>query len=196
MLLRDGLRISYNYMTVVNREANRTLINIDNESILGKFVKKGKREVPQVLSNENSTNIKISLIHTFFYMYVYSSTLSTNSYLLKSMDTDGIYSGVVMGMTPLMAILSTIFCSKWSITSYKRPMLFTLLCFILGNFTYAFSANFQSVGMLGLGRMLIGLGSGRMVNRRYLIEFVPKSELSKYSLYYIMYGAIGLSTGL
>ena len=49
--------------------------------------------------------------------------------------------------------------------------------------------------ILAIGRSLIGLGSGRMVNRRYLIEFIPKTELSKYSLYYIMFGALGMSAG-
>jgi len=193
-MLKDGLRISYNHISNMQKE-NTTLINTENESILTKFVNKNKIEYNNELSIENAYNIKISLFHTFFYMFIYSSTLSTNARFISKMDSDGIYSGVIMGMTPLAAIFSTIICSKWTIKTYKKPIIFSLICFIFGNFFYAFSAYFESINMLGIGRLLIGFGSGRMVNRRYLIEFVPKCDLSKYSLSYIMYGAIGLSAG-
>lgn len=193
-MLKDGLRISYNHISNMQK-ANTTLINTENDSILTKFVNKNKIENNNKLSNENANNIKISLLHTFFYMLIYSSTLSSNAGFISSMESDGIYSGIIMGMTPLAAVFSTIICSKWTISTYKKPIIFTLICFILGNFFYAFSAYFESINMLGFGRLLIGLGSGRMVNRRYLIEFVPKCDLSKYSLNYIMYGALGLSAG-
>ena len=195
ILLKDGIRVSYNHISNISRDADRTLISIDNESILGKFVKRNKSQDKSLISKENNYNIKISLFHTFFYMFIYSITLSTNVKFIESMGSDGIDSGIIMGLTPLAAIASTVFCSKWTITSYKKPLIFSLICFILGNFLYAIADYPKSLIILGLGRMLIGFGSGRMVNRRYLIEFIPKNELTKYSLYYIMYGALGLGIG-
>ena len=160
-----------------------------------KFSQKNLYSDKKEYSRENNLNISISLWHTFLYLVIYSSTLSTNSNLIKSYNSDPILSGVIMGMTPLFAISSTIICSNWTTTSYKKPMIFTLICFIIGNFLYAFSAYFKNIWILAAGRMMIGLGSGRMINRRYLIDYVHRSDLSKYSLNYIMYGALGLSTG-
>lgn len=194
-IVKEGMRISYNHISSNIKEIDRTMLSVNNESILIKFTKAKVKSSKSELSRENHLNVIISLMHTFFYMFIYSSTLSTNSSLIKSFGSDPVLSGLIMGMTPLFAISSTVICSKWTITSYKRPMVFTTICYIFGNFLYAFSAYFKSLMILAIGRSLIGLGSGRMVNRRYLIEFIPKTELSKYSLYYIMFGALGMSAG-
>jgi hypothetical protein len=150
---------------------------------------------PSVFTNMNMRNIVLCLLHTFTYMFIYSIASPTNSKYLKSMGLDESITGIVLAATPLAAIFSTIFFSYWTSTSYKKPIIATLLCFIAGNFLYAFAFHFKSFLMVFFGRFLIGVGCGRIVNRRYLIDYIPISLSTNYSLYYTLATSFGLAMG-
>lgn len=150
---------------------------------------------PNVFTSMNSRNIYLCLLHTFTYMFIYAIATPTNSKYLRSMGLDESITGIVLAATPLAAIFSTILFSYWSSTSYKKPILTTLLCFIIGNFFYAFAFHFESFFMVFFGRFLIGVGCGRIVNRRYLIDYIPISLSTNYSLYYTLATSFGLAMG-
>ena len=49
---------------------------------------------------------------------------------------------------------------------------------------------------MGLGRLLIGSGGARIVNRRYLIDQVPKTSIGYYSLFYVNGNCLGMALGI
>jgi hypothetical protein len=201
--IKNGYTIIHNHVNLkaMNGEAHRSMMVVhthDDEEVIKKFLpesEKSKLTKSSILSQENRSNIILSLMHTFLYMLIYSICQSTNSEYLQKIETDGIYSGLMMGLTPLAAILSSIILSKWSNYSYKQPMILSVIFFIIGSFLYASAYNFKSILMIAIGRFLIGLGSGRSVNRRYLIQFIPKTLITKFSFYYVLAGAVGLACG-
>lgn len=201
--IKNGYTIIHNHINLkaMNGEAHRSMMVVhtqDDEEVIKKFLPESERNKitkSSILSTDNRSNIILSLMHTFLYMLIYSNCQSTNSEYLQKIETDGIYSGLMMGLTPLAAILSSITLSKWSNYSYKQPMIVSVIFFIIGSFLYASAYNFKSIIMIALGRFLIGLGSGRSVNRRYLIQFIPKTLITKFSFYYVLAGGVGYACG-
>lgn len=201
--IKNGYTIINNHMNLkaMNGEAHRSMMVVhtqDDEEVIKKFLPESeinKLRRSSILSIDNRSNIILSLMHTFLYMLIYSSCQSTNSEYLQKIETDGIYSGLMMGLTPLASILSSITLSTWSNYSYKQPMIVSVTFFIIGSFLYASAYNFKSILMIAIGRFLIGLGSGRSVNRRYLIQFIPKTFITKFSFYYVLAGGVGYACG-
>jgi hypothetical protein len=202
--IKNGVQIIHDHIVsgVKNKGEDRTMLaSFDGEdgNIMKKFLSDRSKnfyvEKENSLSKENRFNITISLIHTFTYMTIYYITQPTNAEYLTALNASAIFSGLIMGFTPLAAIISTIMFSRWTNKEYKWPMLLTLLFFMIGSLLYIFAWNAGSVLMLGFGRFFIGLGSGRMINRRYLIQFVPKTSMNKYSLHYVTAGVLGVAAG-
>jgi len=149
----------------------------------------------EVFSRQNKINIILCMIHTFAYMFIYTSATPTNSKYLKKMGLDESMTGVVLAATPLAAIFSTIACSPWSNYNYKYPLSISAFCFVIGNFLYGFAYDFESFIMVFIGRFLIGIGCGKIVCRRYLIDHVPKSLSTVFSVYYSLVTSLGLAVG-
>ena len=137
-------------------------------------------------------NIWIALAHTFIYtMNVYIVQPTNNSYVAE-LGANRTLSGLIMGMTHLAAIFCTFYYSYWTNTSYKHPLIFSCIFFMIGNSLYSLADNFQSLFVMGLGRLFIGLASARVVNRRYIIEQVPHNLIMHYSLLYVGLTCLGM----
>ena len=147
------------------------------------------------LSNENLTNIYITLIHTFIYTMNCYIMQPTNNGYITSMNASPFLSGVIMGFAPLAAMTSTFIYSIWSNSSYKLPLVFSGFCFILGNFFYSYAYTVSSLYIMGLGRFLIGFGGARVINRRYLIEHVNQEYVLYYSFMYVIMTCLGMAAG-
>lgn len=184
-----------------------TLIIKSNIKMIDEFYsKRGNIEdqilqklAPQLKSSvhiENIKNIWISLIHTFIYTMNCYIMQPTNNNYVKSMDYSPFLSGTIMGFAPFAALISTVFYSYWSNYSYRTPLLFSGVCFILGNFLYSFADSVTSVFVMGLGRFFIGFGGARVINRRYLIDHVPQEYILYYSFMYVMVTCLGMAAGI
>lgn len=171
-----------------------SLQNINQEEILEKLTPQLKTE-KSVISKENLWNIWICLIHTFIYTMNCWIVQPTNGQYIASMNVSPYFSGIIMGLTPFAAIFSTIIYSFWTNFSYKSPMIFSCFCFFIGNFLYCYADYIMSIWMMGFGRFLIGFGGGRVINRRYLIEHVPKDYIMLFSLLYIVFTCLGMAAG-
>jgi hypothetical protein len=128
-------------------------------------------------------------------MFSFSIAIPTNKMYLDKLYVEPNYSGFIMAFTPIGTLISLFYTTKWIETSYKNPLLLSTLFCLLGNLSYALGNPLQNVFFLGLGRFLIGLGSGRVVNRNYLINFVPKKKLSMYLTYFQLATLTGLASG-
>lgn len=65
-------------------------------------------------------------------------------------------SGLIIGMTPLAAILSAFVYSYWSNFSYISPLKLCSFFLILGNLLYGAALQCDSVSMVFAGRLLTG----------------------------------------
>lgn len=140
-------------------------------------------------------NVWIALTHTFIYTSNCYIVLPTNSKYIEELGASPFLSGLILGMIPLAAIFCTFFYSYWTNNSYKMPLIFSCISFIVGNLLYSLADNYMSFFIMGLGRFLCGVGSARVVNRRYLIEEVPKELLMHFSITYVVLTCLGMATG-
>ncbi|CAN0368353.1 unnamed protein product, partial [Hapterophycus canaliculatus] len=82
-------------------------------------------------------------------------------------------SGLIIGMTPIAACFSCLLYSWWTNTSFRGPLLLCSVLLIIGNFLYGLALSYDAFWMVLVGRMLIGLGGARGVNRRYIADTIP-----------------------
>ena len=167
---------------------------MDDEPILEKILSNRQNKIK--LSKENTINIYITLFHTIFYLTSYLIILPTNSNYLDDININPIYSGLVLGITPFFAVISSLFFTKWSNSSYKEPLIFSIFLFLSGSFFYSSANYFNSLLLICIGRAFIGFGSGRILIRRYMLENIPRNLINKYSMIYTICGTIGLCLGI
>lgn len=148
-----------------------------------------------LLSPQNNSNLFLILLHTFIFMFSFSIVIPSNLYYVKSIGYDTQYSGFVMSCTPIGTLISLIYTNLWVKLSYRQPMVVSTILIFLGNLIYIFSSIFDSIIPMIVGRLLLGMGSNRIANRSYLIEYIPKNKLNKYLLYFQLCTLSGLAAG-
>ncbi|CAM9557712.1 unnamed protein product [Phaeothamnion confervicola] len=104
-------------------------------------------------------------------------------------------SGVIIGMTPIAACFSCILYSWWSNSSFKQPLVCCCLLLTAGNFLYGLALSYDAFWMVLLGRLLIGLGGARGVNRRYIADTIPLEQRTYFSAAFVAVGAVGMAFG-
>jgi len=167
-----------------------------NQSREPKFsTRKESLDSNYVLSEGNIKNINLTLFHTFFFMFSFTLFLPTNIFYIDNIGYDEMYSGLIMAMTPLGTIVSMVYNNRWIKSSYKKPMLLSCFLFLIGHILYILAYPTSSLIPMAIGRFIIGLGNNRIVNRNYIIEFIPKNKMSKYMLYYQISSLAGLAFG-
>lgn len=141
-------------------------------------------------------NIWISLFHTLLYTMNGYIVQTTNGQYISSLGSDAILSGIIMSFTHLSSVASTLVYSHWTNSkSYKFSLIVSCVCLVLGNFLYSIADGLGSLTLMGLGRFLVGCGGARIVNRRFLIDHIPKGLIGMYSLFYVNFNCLGMSTG-
>ena len=81
-------------------------------------------------------------------------------------------SGLVVGAADLSAIVVSLLYAWWTSRSYTRPLVFSGLVCLAGNAVYSLAYTMRSLPLLVASRLLIGLGSARAVNRRYVAAWL------------------------
>jgi MFS family permease len=103
--------------------------------------------------------------------------------------------GIVIGMTPIAALVSTILYSWWTSHSYKAALIFASGCSVLGNSLYALGLPYGSLTLVLVGRLLNGFGSARAINRRYIADSFAREERTAASAAFVTAGALGMAAG-
>lgn len=194
LIIKSNMRIVDDYFA--NKEfKNKRLSEAKMENMLEKLAPQMNLEEEAHLSMQSKINIWIALAHTFLYTMNAYIVQPTNGLFVQELGSNKLYSGLIMGMTHFAAIFCTFFYSFWTNTSYKNPLILSCVCFIVGNFLYAFADYTLSLFVMGLGRFFIGFASARVVNRRYIIDHVPPSLIMHYSLLYVGLTCLGMAAG-
>jgi MFS family permease len=194
LIIKSNIRVVDDYFkskAAVKRSTQADIQGI----ILEKLTPQVQREEEYHLSLQSKINLLIVLSHTFVYTMNCYIVQPTNGLYVAELGANKTLSGLIMGLTHLAAIFCTFLYSYWTNFSYKFPLLISCICFILGNFFYAFADYEKSLLIMGLGRFLIGFASARVVNRRYIIDQVPKQLIMFFSLLYVGLTCLGMAAG-
>ena len=148
-----------------------------------------------MMSESNERNILISLIQTCFmnicYSYIFPLMLTLTSQIYSNNKTNIYF--LILGMTPLGGLLSMLYIKFLIYKTYKTPMLISSILSIIGNLLIIlFNDN---ILCLCLSRLIFGFSLNNSVNRKYLIEFIPKKKIQIYLIYFKLLSILGLSFG-
>ncbi len=106
-----------------------------------------------------STSQKISswlnLISTFLYMTNYYIVAPTCGPYAEALGSSSALGGIIIGMTPLAALMASVLYAWWSNYSYKSALLFASCCCIFGDLLYALALHYKSLNMIIIGRYLV-----------------------------------------
>ena len=98
-------------------------------------------------------------------------------------------------MTPNAALVATVLYGFWSNYSYRNALIFASCSCVVGNILYALALYNHSITMVLLGRFLIGFGSARSINRRYIADVFSKADRTAASADFVTYAAFGMAAG-
>jgi len=111
----------------------------------------------------------VNLFITFLYLanqYVVAPTSGDYARLLGMPST---MSGLIIGLTPAAALISSLVYSMWSNYSFKDPIICCIVCAFVGNVFYGMALQCDASWMILAGRLLTGFGGPRVISRRYIV---------------------------
>ena len=124
--------------------------------------------------------------------YIVAPTSTKYAAKLGGSESEG---ALIIGMTPIAALVSTVLFSWWTNHSYKAALIFASSCSLLGNLLYALGMPCNSLELVMVGRLLNGFGSARSINRRYIADTFTREERTAASAAFVTSGALGLAAG-
>jgi hypothetical protein len=137
----------------------------------------------------------LNLMSTFLYMTNYYIVAPTSGSYAQKLGGDVSSSSLIIGMTPVAALVSTVLYSWWTSYSYKSALVFASTCSLLGNIMYAMGLPCNSLTYVLVGRLLNGFGSARSINRRYVADTFSKEDRTAASAAFVTAGALGMAAG-
>jgi predicted MFS family arabinose efflux permease len=149
----------------------------------------GEEDGPSWLSNQ------LNLMSTFLYMVNYFIVAPTSGSYAQKLGSNENLASLIIGMTPIAAIVSTLLYSWWTSHSYKAALIFASSCSLVGNLFYAAGLPCNSLTLVLIGRLFNGFGSARSINRRYIADSFARSERTAASAAFVTAGALGMAAG-
>jgi hypothetical protein len=98
-------------------------------------------------------------------------------------------------MTPNAALIATVLYGFWSSYSYRNALIFASCSSFCGNILYALALKYNSINMVLMGRFLVGFGSARSINRRYIADIFSKADRTAASADFVTFAALGMAAG-
>jgi MFS family permease len=141
------------------------------------------------------SNFIFNAASAFLYLVTMYAVLPTAGLYTESLGSSKAMSGVLMGGVPLASLFSAIYFSNMSSSGFKRPLVIATALCLFGNLMYSLAATFNSLALAGAGRLMIGLGGARGINRRYVADCAPFPQLVHRSSEFVTASALGMSLG-
>lgn len=151
-----------------------------------------KKRTPRVTSN---SGLFLSLFVTFLYQMNQYVVAPTSGLYSDKLGMSAGLSGLIIGLSPLAALVSAMIYSVWTNYSFKQPLVTSLVFLVSGNLFYAIALQCQSPHYIFVGRLLTGLGGPRGITRRYIADHVSLADRTEASSYFVTAGAMGLACG-
>ena len=151
------------------------------------------------VTKKNKINIIICLIHTFYSSFFYIIPYINFTKLYKNNKYDLKYIGLILSFYHFGNYLSNfLFLAD---LSFKISLIISCFFFIysLSSFIFIdlFVKNnvFYSTLLLSIARLVYGIGSGKVISRKYILMYLPESEIKNLSMIYIIINNLGFIFG-
>lgn len=164
-------------------------------------------QIVEILSHSESerlyskffVNIKIALIHAFLTnANIYIIQPALNGYL-SSIGSYSFYAGYMLELTHIGCLLSTCLYSYWSNQNLKIPLYFSIGILLVANLFNAFSIivelDYVRFTLIGISRLLIGIGDAKVIDLRILIDYTTKRTLVRNILLFVLASSLGSAIG-
>lgn len=143
----------------------------------------------------SSFGLAIHLFLTFLYLANQYVVAPTSGEYARLLGMTPAMSGVIIGLCPAAALVSSLLYSMWTNYSFTNPTLVCIGCGITGNLIYGAALQCNSSYFIIIGRLLTGFGGPRVISRRYIADHVPASHRLVASSQFVTAGAMGLACG-
>ena len=160
------------------------------------------------ISKANKWNVGLTVVQKFYMaactMFLIPINFSTLNYDFDPGNVTSInenygpiryFSSLVLAMTPLGGIFSLLVTKFWITKSYKKPMIFSSIVCLIGNVLYVIGVHEDSIVVMCVSRFIIGFGLNTRVQRNYILDFIPKRQISWYLLYFKICSLFGNAIG-
>lgn len=137
----------------------------------------------------------LSVLSSFIHLTnFYILTLTAKDFSLYVGMDEG-FSGILSAANWASAVVFTFVYSYWSNYQYKLPTFICALFVVLGDLTYFLAYPLKSPILLLAGRLLIGVGGARVINRRYIATYVKPRARTAWNSAYVAGSIIGRGLG-
>ena len=190
----DSLRLEPSILLMRGRHLKEEIRTVARWREERDFIPEEEAEA-QKLDPENVLPLLLNLIACFLYMMNNYIIEPSSAYYAESLGSSDAMSGMMIGMSPWFALISSVGYSIWTNHSYRQPMIFACALTFVGNLLYASAGSFQSMTLCLIGRALTGLGATRIINRRYIADATPFAFRTAASAAFSLVTALGAAMG-
>ena len=147
------------------------------------------------LDRDNLLPLALNLLACLLYMLNNYIIEPSAAYYAEALGSSDSMSGLMIGLSPVFAMLSAVGYSIWTNYNYKSPILFACVLTFVGNLLYACALSFNSMAICLAGRALTGLGATRVINRRYVADATPFALRTPANAAFALATALGAALG-
>ena len=157
------------------------------------------KEINISMTIRNEINVFICLFHTFFSSFYFIIPYINFVYYYNGKKNNFGYLGLILSISHLGNFFSNLFFIqnfkfKNSLILSCVLFLISMACYIFGDISY--ESNFVvSLIFFCFGKLVYGLGYGKVINRKYMLLYLPESKIQKYSFIYITFNHLGFFFG-
>ena len=154
-------------------------------------------------TRKNIHNLLFLYIHTFIYSFFYIMPYLVFYIYFVENNINIYYLGFILTSTCIGNFISKIIINSIS-EKIKIKVIFSCICFIL-SFILSLVSNVYAQDIINIkmffavnliSRFIYGFSCGRLTTRKYIIQFLPESEIKFFSLVYILIIYSGMLTGV
>ena len=154
-------------------------------------------------TRKNIYNLIFLYFHTFVYSFFYIVPYLVFYIYFVENNINIFYLGFILTSTSLGNFISKIIINSIS-EKIKIKVIFFCICFIL-SFVLSIVSNVYAQDNVNtkmffiinlISRFIYGFSCGRLTTRKYIIQFLPESEIKFFSLVYILIIYIGMLCGV
>ena len=160
------------------------------------------KEINITITNKNMNNLILLYLHTFIYSLFYIIPyLSFYFYYVKN-KINFYYLGFIITSTHLGNLISKIIMNFSE--KYKLRLIISCIFFMCSFGLTVYSESFinENLNLMlyfilnFISRFIYGYSCGRVITRKYIMLYLPESEIKYYSLIYIIISYFGLLCGV
>ena len=160
-------------------------------------------EIKIRMTPKNIRNLILLYFHIFIYSFFYIMPYLVFYFFFVQNKISIYYLGFILTSTHVGNLISKIIINFFS-EKYKIKIIIFCICFILSFILSIYSEEYiqnqidiKKFFILNLiSRFIYGFSCGRLLTRKYIVQFLPESEIKFYSLVYIIIIYVGILFGI